>query len=166
VTVILVLAVGAVAGAQTEPGATIGFGDVTPGSGAPGTEITYTVVGSPNADSECRGSSAFATELLASDGTRLATGADTIVVSDAATPGPGYLRLICYIADSTGRRVIRGICAPFEILPAGSAAGASGTGPISEPCPPSGRVLASQSVIGVSGALGQAFNQVITPLGG
>src|SRR5688572_28362196 len=47
-----------------------GLGSLEPGSGPPGTTISYTVVGSPSADSECRGSSAFATELLDATGVR------------------------------------------------------------------------------------------------
>ncbi len=148
---------------------TVGFGSLEPSSGAPGTEISYTVIGSPDADNECRGSSAFATELLAADGVRLATGADIIEVPESATPGPGFVRLICYVSDATGRRVIRGVCTSFEILAAGATAApqAVASGPtINEPCPTAPRTVVSESVIASQTALGQAFNLVITPLGG
>jgi hypothetical protein len=149
----------------------VGFGSLDPSSGAPGAEIHYTVVGGAIADSECRASSAFATELLASDGVRLATGADTIIVPDTAAPGTAYVRLICYVSDATGRRVIRGVCTSFEVLAAETTVaptpktGAAGV-TVNEPCPPSARVVVSESVIGSQTALGEAFNQIIKPLGG
>ena len=155
------------AGAQDA--SSVGFGSVSPGSGPPGTQISYTVAGAPDADSVCRGSSAFRTELLAGDGVLLATGGDTAAVPETATAGPGYLRLICYIPDATGRRVIHGFCAAFEILAAGSPAGAptaSGATPINDPCPASARVAVSQSLLDASTALGTSFNQIIKPLGG
>lgn len=156
-----------VAGAGSYAGQ--GYGSVSPASGPPGTEILYTVSGSPDADSVCRGSSAFATEFLGPDGVRLATGSDTVTVPDTATPGAGFLRLVCYIPDSTGRRVIHGFCAAFEITAAGSAPGApavAGAEPINDPCPPSARIVASQTVIRSSTALGLSFNEIIKPLGG
>ena len=147
-----------------------GFGSISPGSGPPGTEISYTVAGSANADSECRGSSAFSTEFLAADGVRLGTGADTIAVPETAAEGTAYVRLICYIADSTGRRVIHGFCAPFTVSAAGTAAAPSPEAAagvvINTPCPPAPRTVMSQSVIRVQTNIGLAFNQVITPLGG
>lgn len=155
------------AGAQTS--APVGFGSVSPGVAPAGTEVSYTVAGSADADPVCRGSSAFATELLGADGTRLAIGADTVAVPQTATAGPGFLRLICYIPDATGRRVIHGFCAAIELAAAGTAPGAplaAGAEPIVDPCPPSGRVVASQAVIGASTALGLSFNQIIKPLGG
>jgi hypothetical protein len=147
------------------------LGSVTPGSGPPGTEISYTVVGtSPNADAECRSSSAFSTEFLAADGVRLATGADTITVPETATPGPGFLRLICYLGDETGRPVIYGACVAFEVTAPGTPPGAPRSEPdgsaFEDPCPPSARVVASQSVLHAASVLGRAFNQVIKPLGG
>jgi hypothetical protein len=148
----------------------VGFGSLTPSSGAPGTEISYTVVGSPIADSECRGSSAFTTEFLAADGVRLGTGADTIGVPETATAGPAFVRLVCYVSDATGRRVIRGVCASFEVLAPGGAAGATGTtatgSTVNVPCPASPRTVISQSVIRSHTSLGEAFNLIIPPLGG
>jgi hypothetical protein len=146
-----------------------GIGGVDPSSGPAGTEIRYTVVGpGPTSDSDCRGSSAFRTELLSATGTRIATGGDTIVV-EAAEPGHAFLRLVCYIADETGRRMIRGVCAPFEVAAPGAAPGpattASAGATLDEPCPPAPRVVASQSVITAQGSLAGAFNQVLTAIG-
>ena len=147
------------------------FGSVSPASGPPGTEIGFTAVGtSPTADAECRVSSAFATEFLAADGVRLATGADTIAVPETAAPGPGFLRLICYLGDETARPVIYGACVAFEVTAAGTPPGPARSEPdgsaFEDPCPPSARVVASQSVLRAAGTLGRAFNQVIKPLGG
>jgi len=149
---------------------TVGLGSLDPSSGAPGTEIHYTVVGSADADTECRGSSAFTTEFLAADGVRLGTGADIIGVPETATAGPAFVRLVCYVSDATGRRVIRGVCTSFEVLAAGSAAGTAKTAAagatINEPCPAAPRTVVSEAVIQSQTALGEAFNLVIKPLGG
>jgi hypothetical protein len=165
-TVVAAILVGAAAPAMADDS---GFGGIDPSSGPSGTEIGYTVVGpGPTSDSECRGSSAFTTELLSVTGTRLATGADTIVV-EGAVPGPAFVRLICYIPDDTGRRVIRGVCATFEIttpdVPPGAPRTAAAGNTLDEPCPAAPRVVASQSVIRVQGRLGEAFNRVLTGLG-
>ena len=157
----------AAAGAVEPP---VGFGTVNPASGPPGTEITYGVIGSPNADTECRGSSAFATEFLAADGTRLGTGGDTVGVPASAAPGPAFLRLVCYVSDSTGRRVIRGVCTSFQVTAPGTPRGAAkrsaaAAATIDEPCPAAPRVVVSQAVIRSQTALGEAFNQVISHFG-
>ena len=171
--VVVAAALVATAAVPTGAGAavdTVGFGSLDPSSGGPGTEIHYTVVGSPAADTECRGSSAFSTEFLAADGVRLGTGGDTIGVPETAAEGSAFVRLICYVSDVTGRRVIRGVCASFEVLAAGSAPGAATTAAagatINVPCPAAPRTVVSESVIQSQTALGEAFNQVITPLGG
>lgn len=165
--VALVAALAAPAAAGTADD-TAGLGSLDPGSGPPGTTISYTVVGGPNADSECRGSSAFATELLDASGVRISTGDDTIAVPDGATSGGGFLRLICYIADATGRRVIYGVCSGFEITaadaPAGSAKTATGA-TINEACPATPRMVASQSVIDTQTTLGLTFNEVLAGVG-
>lgn len=149
---------------------TVGFGSVSPSSGPPGTEISYVVVGSPIADTECRGSSAFATEFLAADGVRLGTGGDTIGVPETATPGPGFVRLVCYVSDATGRRVIRGVCASFEVVAPGVVGGSTGTtqtgSTVNVPCPAAPRTVVSESVIASQTTLGEAFNLIIKPLGG
>ncbi len=163
----LVLAFGAPAAAGTADD-TAGIGSLDPGSGPPGTDITYTVVGSPNADSECRGSSAFATELLDATGTRISTGDETVAVPDSATPGQAFVHLICYIADATGRRVIYGVCSSFEITDAGTPAGAAKTATgatVDEPCPATPRLVTSQSVIDTQTTLGLTFNEVLSNLG-
>ena len=157
----------AAAGALEPP---VGFGSLDPSSGPPGTDIRYSVVGSDNADSECRGSSAFATEFLASDGTRLGIGGDTIAVPATAPAGPGFVRLVCYVSDLTGRRVIRGVCTGFTVAAPGTAVGAPKTAAagatINEACPASPRVVVSQAVIRSQTALGEAFNQVLIRFGG
>jgi hypothetical protein len=169
VTVVVVATLGALAAPVW--GDDAGFGGISPSSGPPGTEISYTVTGpGSTSDADCRGSSAFRTELLAEDGTRIATGENTISADAAATPGPAFVRLICYIADETGRRVIRGVCTPFEITAPGSPAGPATSAPagstLDEPCPAAPRVVASQSVLEAQGRLSDAFNQVLTNLGG
>jgi hypothetical protein len=167
---VAVLGTALIAAAAAAADEGVGFGSLDPSSGPPGTEIQYRVVGSPNADSECRGSSAFSTEVLAADGVRLGTGGDTIAVPDRATPGAAFVRLICYVADATGRRVIRGVCTGFEITAAGASPGApkgaTAGSTIDEPCPASARVVVSQAVIKSQTALGEGFNQVITRFGG
>ena len=150
---------------------TVGFGSMSPASGPPGTEISYVVVGSPDADTECRGSSAFATEFLGADGVRLGTGGDTIGVPETATPGTGYVRLICYVSDATGRRVLRGVCTSFEVVDAnttviGSSSNAVAGSTVNAPCPAAPRTTVSESVIASQTTLGEAFNLIITPLGG
>jgi hypothetical protein len=129
------------------------------------------VVGSPDADAECRGSSAFATEFLGADGVRLGTGGDTIGVPETATPGPGFVRLVCYVADATGRRVLRGVCASFDVVDAnttviGSSSTAVAGSTLNVPCPAAPRTVVSESVISSQTTLGEAFNLIITPLGG
>ncbi len=159
------LAAPAAAGADDSTG----LGSLEPGSGPPGTTISYTVVGSPDADSECRGSSAFATELLDATGVRIATGDDTITVPDAAAAGEAFLHLICYVADATGRRVIYGVCSSLEVTAAGAPTGAAKTatsGPtINEPCPATPRLVASEAVIETQTTLGLTFNQILSGIG-
>lgn len=150
---------------------TVGFGSLNPSSGPPGTDIQYTVVGTADADAECRASSAFTTEFLAADGVRLGTGSDTITVPDTASPGPAFVRLICYVADATGRRVIRGVCVGFDVvIPTTTVIGAVATADagstLNVPCPAAPRTVASESVIQSQTVLGEAFNQIIRPLGG
>jgi hypothetical protein len=156
----------ATAGAAEPP---VGLQRLDPGSGPPGTDISYMVTGSPNADAECRGSSAFATEFLANDGTRLGIGGDTIAVPATATAAPAFARLVCYVSDSTGRRVIRGVCGQFTVSAPGTARGPAAVAPsaastIDSACPGSPRLVASQSVIRSETALGEAFNQVVAHL--
>ena len=162
---VAVMAVALAAPASAGTDDSTGLGSLEPGSGPPGTTISYTVVGSAGADTECRTSSAFATELLDAAGVRIATGDDTITVPDSATPGPAFLHLICYIADTTGRRVIYGVCSEFEVLAAGAPSGpaknASGA-TINEPCPATPRLVASEAVIETQTTLGLTFNQILS----
>ena len=173
----LVLATAALAALVAVPASagttadTVGFGSVSPSSGPPGTEISYVVVGSPIADTECRGSSAFATEFLAADGVRLGTGGDTIGVPETATPGPGFIRLVCYVSDATGRRVIRGVCASFDVVDPnttviGASSNAVAGSTVNVACPTAPRPVVSESVISSQTILGEAFNLIIKPLGG
>jgi hypothetical protein len=144
---------------------TVGFGSVSPSSGPPGTEITYTVVGGATADTDCRGSSAFTTEFLDGAGIRLSTGADTIGVPNSATAGPAFVRLVCYVSDATARRVIHGVCAKFEVTAAVSAPGAPTTAAsgatVDAPCPVTPRLAVSQAVIQAQTHLGETFNKVL-----
>lgn len=169
---VLTMAVLVVAGlvtlTATAWAADVGFGGLEPSSGPPGSSISYSVVGSPNAGAECSGSSAFSTEFLAGDGVRLGTGATTIDVPAGAATGHAFVRLICYVSDVTGRRVIRGVCTGFDVTAPGTGIGpkkvAAPGATIDEPCPASGRLVVSQAVIRAQTHLGEAFNQVLTHL--
>jgi hypothetical protein len=113
------------------------------------------------ATTACFGSSAFATEFLAADGTRLGTGGETLDVSASAAPGRAWVRLVCYLPDATGRRVIHGMCAPFTVSGEG-APPAEATSDAS--CPPTPRLVLSQSVLAAEAALSTGFNPVLLPL--
>jgi len=110
----------------------------------------------------CSSSSAFASELLADDGTRLATGSETIDVPATATPGRAWVRLVCYLPDATGRRVIHGLCAPLTVTGEGAPVVEPDSGDAS--CPPAPRVVLSQSVLAAAAALSAGFNPVLSPL--
>ena len=163
---VLFVALSATAGAQS--GDEVGFGGLQPASGPAGTELSYTVVGTPDADTVCKASSAFSTEFLDEQGLRLGTGAATIAVPTAAQPGPSFVRLICYVPDDTGRRVIWGVCAAFEVTASGGAAPttpAPAGGTANVPCPASPRLVMSESTITTQNNLGRAFNAVLTAVG-
>lgn len=133
---------------------------VTPAEGAPGTEIGIAPSGvDADALSECRLSSTFVAELLGVQGDLLATGGETILVPDDAPPGSASVRLICYVPDATGRRVIRGLCTTFVVTGAAETGGASGG------CPPAARVVISQAILEVESALSEGFNPVLSALG-
>ena len=144
----------------------VGFGGLGSASGPPGSSISYTVVGSSNASVECSGSSAFSTEFLAGDGVRLGTGATTIGVPAQAAPGRAFVRLICYVSDVTGRRVIHGVCTGFGVTAPGTGVGprkvAAPGATIDEPCPASGRLVVSQAVIRAQTHLGETYTHVLT----
>jgi len=135
---------------------------VEPSEAPPATTVSVAPSGvDAAATTACFGSSAFATEFLAADGTRLGTGSETLDVSASATPGDAWVRLVCYLPDVTGRRVIHGLCAPFTVsgaaaAPAEPAADAS--------CPPTPRLVLVQSVIGAAASLSAGFNPVLSSL--
>ena len=161
VLVTMTLGIGASAAWADE----VGFGSLSPSSGPPGTEISYSVVGGATADTDCRGSSAFTTEFLDGAGVRLGTGADTIGVPDTATAGAAFVRLVCYVSDATARRVIHGVCASFQVTAAGTAPGAPSTAAagatVNAACPPTPRLAVSQAVIRAQTHLGETFNKVL-----
>ncbi|MFO7590634.1 MAG: hypothetical protein R6X23_07015 [Acidimicrobiia bacterium] len=161
VTAIAVLAVPATAAPDT-----ISIAAVTPGAGPAGTEVGYTLAGTDaNGTAECQQSSAYRLELLAPDGTVTATGGVTVVVPEGAAVGDAAIRLVCYVPDGTGRRVIRGVCARFVVSEPGEPVPAAGEAAIE--CPPTPRITLSQAVLTVERLLSQAFNpQLSAPLVG
>jgi hypothetical protein len=81
------------------------------------------------------------------------------------------LRLICYVSDATGRRVIRGVCSSFDVVDAnttviGASSNAVAGSTVNVPCPAAPRTVVSESVIASQTTLGEAFNLIIKPLGG
>jgi hypothetical protein len=130
-----------------------------PTEGPPGTEIAITPAVDAQGVESCVSSSAFRSELLGPDGAILATGAEAIAVPANATPGVHTVRLICYLPESTGRRVIHGLCAPFVVT--GGEPGAAVSG-----CPPAPRVVVGQAILEAAAGLSNGFNPVMAPLGG
>lgn len=147
-------ALGAVGASAAETDVTIE--SVDPSSGPAGSDVTYTLGGTdaPGAE-QCGVSSAYRLELLAPDGTLAATGGSSVVVPEGVAPGPAAIRLVCYVPDVTGRRVIYGLCGRFDVVADGEAA-PDPTGSV--PCPPTPRVALGQSVIAVERAMSSAFN--------
>lgn len=136
--------------------------DVAPASAAPGSEVSITPRGADAAATQqCFGSSAFHTELLGADGARVATGEQSIVIPDNAPGGAASALLVCYVPDTTGRRVLRGWCGSLTITggTAATTAGAPG-------CPPSPRLVVVESVIKAEAALSEGFNPVLSGLAG
>lgn len=159
------IAAGALVGLAAVPGSAqdasegVSIESLTPASGPPGTEIAYTLAGTDEVGArECAQSSAYRLELLAADGTLLTTGGETVAVPDGAAPGEAFVRLVCYLPDATGRRVIHGLCASFTITEGSEAATESG---FAIDCPPTPRVTFGQAVIGVERAISQAFNPML-----
>lgn len=137
---------------------------VSPSAGPAGTEIGYTLAGTDaGGTAECQQSSAYRLELLAADGVVVATGGVTVVVPEGTEPGEGAIRVVCYVPDSTQRRVIRGVCARFVVSAPGEPVPAVSESSIE--CPPTPRIVLSQSVLTVERLLSQAFNpQLFFPL--
>jgi len=143
---------------------TISISAVTPSAGPAGTEVGYTLAGTTEVGTaECQQSSAYRLELLAPDGTVAATGGVTVLVPEGAIVGDAAIRVVCYVPDSTGRRVIRGVCARFVVSEPGEPVPAGSESAI--PCPATPRVVLSQAVLTVERLLSQAFNpQLVAPL--
>ena len=143
---------------------TVSITSVTPSAGPVGTEVGYTLGGTDAAGTnECQQSSAYRLELLAPDGTVAATGGITVLVPEGAVVGEASIRVVCYVPDPTGRRVIRGVCARFVVSAPGEAPPAVSESAI--PCPATPRVVLSQAVLTVERLLSQAFNpQLSAPI--
>jgi hypothetical protein len=140
--------------------------DATPGvtlepaEAAPGTAVTVRPSGVDDVGVDiCSSSSAFASELLADDGTRLATGSEAIDVPATATAGRAWVRLVCYLPDATGRRVIHGICGALTVT--GEGAPAAEPAATDASCPPAPRVVLSQSILAAAAALSDGINPVL-----
>ncbi len=145
--------------AQNEP--EVEIESVTPPGGPPGTEIAYGLAGTDEAGSrECATSSAYRLEFLAPDGTLVATGGETVAVPATAQPGDSFIRLVCYVPDATGRRVIYGLCAGFAVTSEGQAV-PDARSTVAADCPPTPRLVLGQSVIAVERAMSEAFNPLL-----
>lgn len=144
----------------------VSIGSLTPAAGPGGTDVAFTLAGTDAAGTtECATSSAYRLEFLAPDGVLAATGGDTIAVPADAQAGDSAVRLVCYVPDATGRRVIHGLCGRFVVTDPGAAVPAAGAAAI--PCPGTPRLVLGQSVIAVERALSEAFNPVLAaPLTG
>jgi hypothetical protein len=138
------------------PDATAPTITLDPSEGPPRTEVTIVPDADAAAVSTCFGSSAFRSELLGDTGAIVGTGEETLEVPSDAT-GVVTARLVCYFPESTGRRVIRGLCAPFTVTGAAPVA-STGSG-----CPSAPRVVVGQVIIEGEGQLSAGFNQVLAP---
>ncbi len=156
-----VLSVGAVTAGAAQAPPEVEIGSVDPPAGPAGTEVAYTLSGTDAAGSqECATSSAYRLELLAPDGTLAATGGETVAVPAEAVPGDSFIRLVCYVPDATGRRVIYGLCASFVVTQPGEAATPE-PGTVAADCPATPRLSFGQSVIAVERAFSEAFNPLL-----
>ena len=139
-------------------GDSVSIATVTPGSGPAGTEVGFTLAGTDAAGTtECLTSSAYRLEFLAPDGVLAVTGGETVAAPPDAQAGDSSIRLVCYVPDVTGRRVIHGLCGRFTVTDPGAAVSPPGAPSI--PCPSTPRLALSQSVVAVERALSGAFNQ-------
>jgi hypothetical protein len=164
VAAVVTCALALAATAVTAGGSKVSIEAVTPSGGPAGTEIAYTLAHTDAAGAEqCAVSSAYRLELLAPDGTLATTGGATVAVPEGVAPGKGAIRLVCYVPDATGRRVIHGLCGRFDLTDGTAPPARTGSAAID--CPPSPRVTLGQSVIAVERAFSQAFNpQLYYPL--
>jgi len=139
----------------------VSIATVNPGSGPAGTEIGFALAGTDAVGTtECLTSSAYRLEFLAPDGVLAVTGGETVAAPPDAQPGDSSIRLVCYVPDATGRRVIHGLCGRFTVTDPGAATAPPGAATIA--CPPTPRLALSQSVIAVERALSGAFNQQLS----
>jgi len=138
----------------------VSIATVTPGAGPAGTEIGFTLAGTDTSGTtECLTSSAYRLEFLAPDGVLVVTGGETVAAPSDAKPGDSAIRLVCYVPDATGRRVIHGLCGRFTVTDPNAAVAPPGAAAI--PCPSTPRLALSQSVIAVERALSAAFNPLL-----
>lgn len=139
----------------------VSIATVTPSSGPAGTLVSFTLAGTEAAGTrQCLTSSAYRLEFLAPDGVLGATGGATVVAPPGAEVGESAIRLVCYVPDATGRRVIHGLCGRFTLTAAGGAAPAPGAASV--PCPAAPRLVLGQSVIAVERLLSEAFNPLLS----
>lgn len=145
---------------------TVSIATVTPAAGPGGTEVGFTLAGTDTAGTtECMTSSAYRLEFLAPDGVLAATGGDTVSAPPDGQAGDAAIRLVCYVPDATGRRVIHGLCGRFVVTDPGAVVPPAGAASI--PCPATPRLAIGQSVIAVERALSEAFNPLLAaPLTG
>lgn len=138
----------------------VSIATVTPGAGPAGTEIGFTIAGTDaSGTTECLTSSAYRLEFLAPDGVLVVTGGETVAATPDAESGDSAIRLVCYVPDATGRRVIHGLCGRFTVTDPGAAVPPPGASAI--PCPSTPRLALSQSVIAVERAMSAAFNPLL-----
>ncbi len=161
---VVVLAASAAMGATGDD--TVSLATVDPAAGPSGTEVAFTLAGTDDAGvSECLTSSAYRLEFLAPDGVLAATGGDTVAVPADAQAGDASIRLVCYVPDATGRRVIHGLCGRFVVTEPGAVVPPAGAAAIA--CAATPRLALSQSVIAVERAISEAFNPILAaPLTG
>ena len=139
----------------------VSIATVTPGAGPAGTVVGFTLAGTDAAGTgECLTSSAYRLEFLDPVGVLAATGGDTVAVPADATSGDAAIRVVCYVPDATGRRVISGLCGRFTVTDPGAAVPPPSSASV--PCPPTPRLALGQSVIAVEHALSGAFNQQLS----
>jgi hypothetical protein len=158
------LCLGLAAASAAASGSGVSIESLTPSGGPAGTTVNYTLAGTdPAGADQCSLSSAYRLEFLAADGTLAATGGEGVTVPADAAPGKAAVRLVCYVPDSTARRVIHGLCARFDVTDGSPPPARSGSPAID--CPATPRLTLGQSVIAVERAISQAFNpQLYYPL--
>jgi hypothetical protein len=140
----------------------VSIATLSPSAGPPGTVVAFALSGTDApGTAQCMTSSAYRLEFLGADGVLAQTGGESVEVPSDSKQGNATIRLVCYVPDSTGRRVIRGVCARFTV----QAAIANTTEPVAVACPATPRLALGQSVLNVERLLSGAFNpQLFFPL--